>query len=763
MAEEEKDSKNAAKDEVKKERKNQAKEDVEKKKAGGPATEYLKSISEAQQVAIGQRITQVNKLDDVVKALEANTAATNNAAPTPEEEEEKKAGFMNFLTGLKDTLKGAFGKDKDAKDGGIMSGIKKMFSFLKIKFLAIGALVVGLISQMNLEDLEKLWEAFKKAWDGLKKFMTPIIEHFKKTVFPKTIELFINTFTHLGTLFEDLTKDFEGFSDADWMGKDGKFHKIINAFESIGKWALNMGTELMNWGWNVLGGEGKLSEKIKNKYNEWFGEDSEDGFMSKIGSIVKTFIGMFAVAKLMPGTWATKMLTTPLRLALRGAFGLGKGVVGGLANLASKAIKGVSLSGMGPGLLGTAAKATGIIGLAYAVGKGAYAAYEEYEKGGNISQVWTAGISEFMQVMSLGLLDKKTADKWSKGVVDFFGDVYDFWFGDKKEELTEEQKKQKRIEGTGADINKLSQEEKNQLQKDKIVQEEKKLRGGAASAVAKGDITGIESEMTAIENEMAGKEQKGGQYWTDPEYVKLGNKLAKLRQDKLAIMKANEKKASSLKPVSEAGQIMKDEGFRAGVYKDTKDIDTIGYGFNLERKDAQKQLDAKGIKKSVADLRSGKAQLTEEEASRLMLGEMGHFREVAKRYVGEKTWNELTPNRQGILTNMAYNMGEGTLGQFKNLRQAIQDGKWKQAQVEMQSSAWAGQVKGRADRLIARMGQNDSGARLGAAGSMQMAMATPTGMGGGGGTNINQNNNVSKSFTGGANPDDKSVVENHVT
>ena len=66
MAEEEKDSKNAAKDEVKKERKNQAKEDVEKKKAGGPATEYLKSISEAQQVAIGQRITQVNKLDDVV-------------------------------------------------------------------------------------------------------------------------------------------------------------------------------------------------------------------------------------------------------------------------------------------------------------------------------------------------------------------------------------------------------------------------------------------------------------------------------------------------------------------------------------------------------------------------------------------------------------------------------------------------------------------------------------------------------------------------
>ena len=92
--------------------------------------------------------------------------------------------------------------------------------------------------------------------------------------------------------------------------------------------------------------------------------------------------------------------------------------------------------------------------------------------------------------------------------------------------------------------------------------------------------------------------------------------------------------------------------------------------FNLERKDAQNTLDAKGIKKSVADLRSGKVQLTEEEASRLMLGEMGHFREVAKRYVGEETWNKLSQNRKGILTNMAYNMGEGTLAGFKNLKAA---------------------------------------------------------------------------------------------
>ena len=43
-----------------------------------------------------------------------------------------------------------------------------------------------------------------------------------------------------------------------------------------------------------------------------------------------------------------------------------------------------------------------------------------------------------------------------------------------------------------------------------------------------------------------------------------------------------------------------DEGFRSTVYKDTELIDTIGYGFNLERGDAQKVLDAAGINKSVA-------------------------------------------------------------------------------------------------------------------------------------------------------------------
>jgi lysozyme len=182
--------------------------------------------------------------------------------------------------------------------------------------------------------------------------------------------------------------------------------------------------------------------------------------------------------------------------------------------------------------------------------------------------------------------------------------------------------------------------------------------------------------------------------------------------------------------MDELAQIQKDEGFESGVYEDTMGIKTIGYGFNLERAGAQEALDKAGIKKSLADLSSGEVTMTEEEASRLMLGEMPHFRGVAERFVGKETWKNLSGNRQGIITNMAYNMGEGTLNKFKKLKAAIKSGDWREAQVQMKDSAWAKQVHGRADRLVARMGQNDTGSQL------AQAQSTSVGLGSSGGGGI---------------------------
>ena len=168
-------------------------------------------------------------------------------------------------------------------------------------------------------------------------------------------------------------------------------------------------------------------------------------------------------------------------------------------------------------------------------------------------------------------------------------------------------------------------------------------------------------------------------------------------------------------------QLQSDEGFKKGVYKDTEGIKTIGYGFNLERAGAKEALDAAGIKKSLGDLKSGKLKLTKDEASRLMRGEYPHFADAAKRFVNkgrDGTWSKLTLDRQKILTNMAYNMGETGLNKFEDLRTALQKGNYEQAGEEMMNSVWAGQVKGRADRLTARM-KNTSGNQLAASATEQ--------------------------------------------
>lgn len=211
------------------------------------------------------------------------------------------------------------------------------------------------------------------------------------------------------------------------------------------------------------------------------------------------------------------------------------------------------------------------------------------------------------------------------------------------------------------------------------------------------------------------KQQAGGGGNTQSAWVKSQGGFDSVKQ-MYGDYKANFGKGI-IKPL-DLGQLQEDEGFRPGVYKDTEGIKTIGYGFNLERAGAQEALDAAGIKKSLGDLKSGKLQLTKEEADRLMRGEYPHFADAAKRYVGKETWNKLTLDRQKILTNMAYNMGEKGLNQFNDLRTALQKGDYEQAGEEMMNSKWAGQVKGRADRLTARM-TNTSGNQLAASATEQ--------------------------------------------
>lgn len=59
--------------------------------------------------------------------------------------------------------------------------------------------------------------------------------------------------------------------------------------------------------------------------------------------------------------------------------------------------------------------------------------------------------------------------------------------------------------------------------------------------------------------------------------------------------------------------------------------------------------------------------------------------------------------RQGVLVNMAFNMGTPKLKGFKKTLAYIEAGKYKEAAAEMLDSAWARQVKGRAAELASQM------------------------------------------------------------
>lgn len=125
-------------------------------------------------------------------------------------------------------------------------------------------------------------------------------------------------------------------------------------------------------------------------------------------------------------------------------------------------------------------------------------------------------------------------------------------------------------------------------------------------------------------------------------------------------------------------QIKKHEGLRLRMYKDTKGIATVGYGFNLEANDIPKEM-AEGL----FELK---------------------YKEHRLELISKKPWiTKLDPVRQGILYDMAYNMGVPKLLTFVNTLRAIEEGRYADAANNMEQSLWYKQVGGRAKTLVNQM------------------------------------------------------------
>lgn len=116
--------------------------------------------------------------------------------------------------------------------------------------------------------------------------------------------------------------------------------------------------------------------------------------------------------------------------------------------------------------------------------------------------------------------------------------------------------------------------------------------------------------------------------------------------------------------------ISEHEGNKLKAYVDTRGKVTIGRGRNLTDKGISFQ-----------------------ECLMLFQDDFTEALSEALRY---PWYNELNEPRQAVIVDMVFNLGAARFAQFTRMHEAIAEGNFKQAALEMRYSAWAEEVPSRA-------------------------------------------------------------------
>lgn len=165
--------------------------------------------------------------------------------------------------------------------------------------------------------------------------------------------------------------------------------------------------------------------------------------------------------------------------------------------------------------------------------------------------------------------------------------------------------------------------------------------------------------------------------------------------------------AQMTSPMNQSRSVMLNEGFRPTLYKDSLGVDTVGIGFNAQDPAIRRFLPA--------DVLAGKRQMDQKEAESLLKTKILPIAIAdAKSFVGEDAFSTLDPIRQGVLVDMAYQLGGPRLGEFVRFKDALTKGNYQAAANEILNSQYAKQTPQRAARnaqmilLGARAAQGDS-------------------------------------------------------
>ena len=137
-----------------------------------------------------------------------------------------------------------------------------------------------------------------------------------------------------------------------------------------------------------------------------------------------------------------------------------------------------------------------------------------------------------------------------------------------------------------------------------------------------------------------------------------------------------------------------DEGVKYETYLDHLSLKTCGIGHLCRESDPE------------YDLPLG-AKVSEERVNELFEQDIQITINDCKKVYDD--WEAMPETVKRICANMMFNLGYPRYSKFKKKIQAVKDGDWFEASVQMTDSRWYRQVPNRAKRLVERMKNVGSG------------------------------------------------------
>jgi lysozyme len=151
-----------------------------------------------------------------------------------------------------------------------------------------------------------------------------------------------------------------------------------------------------------------------------------------------------------------------------------------------------------------------------------------------------------------------------------------------------------------------------------------------------------------------------------------------------------------IEPDELAKYLTLNEGIRTRRYYDSRGFPTIGAGFNLARPGARAAIEAGGA--DFDRIKSGKDTLSESQIAALLAADARTAIEVARSLF--PGFDNYEPARQLVLADLAFNLGEAKLANFKVFISAVNAGDWDGAAAALRRSRWFAEVGKRAIRNV---------------------------------------------------------------